>query len=321
MLIAIFYTSINFSYNEGEIEMIEPKLYTLLKVYETKSFTKAAQMLNLTQPAVSQHIKSIEDELGIKIFNRTQNDLKLTPEGEIIIKYARRMTTLYKNLQVAIEDAKKQVKRVVVGVTPTVENNFIMSYVFSKYLNSKDNVHIRIISDSIKNLYSKLKTYEIDFAIVDGKMRDQDFASLLLDTDYLVLAVANDNPLSKKSIVNLLDLRKEKFILRLPGSGTRSLFEAHLQTNNLSIEDYNVVFEADNISTIKDLVSKNVGVSILAKSACLEDVSSKKFKIIQIENVSMLREINIIYHHDFPHTDMIKDIVDIYNDSIKIYQG
>lgn len=196
-----------------------------------------------------------------------------------------------------------------------------MSYVFSRYFNVNDNVHIRIISDTINNLYNKLKTYEIDFAIVDGKMRDQDFVSFLLDTDYLVLAVANENPLSKKNIVNLLDLKNEKFILRLPGSGTRSLFEAHLQSNNLSIDDYNVIFEADNIATIKDLVSKNVGVSILAKSACLEEVSNKKFKIIQIENVSMLREINIIYHHDFPHTDMVKDIVDIYNDSIKIYQG
>lgn len=300
--------------------MIEPKLYTLLKVNETKSFTKAAQQLNLTQPAVSQHIKSIEEELGIKIFNRTQNDLKLTIEGEIVVKYAKRLTTLYDNLRVALQDEKKQTKRLIVGVTPTAENN-IISYVFTKYCNMKDNVHIKIISDTIKNLYTKLKTYEIDFAIVEGKMRDSDFNSILLDTDYLVLAVANENPLSEKSIVNLAELKKEKFILRLPNSGTRSLFEAHLQSNNLSIEDYRVILEVDNISTIKELVQKNLGVSILAKSACIEDVSKKKFKIVQIENVSMLREINLVYHHDFPHVDLLKEVVDIYYESIKSFQG
>ena len=167
-----------------------------------KSFTKAATALNLTQPAVSQHIKQIEEDLNIKIFNRTDKELKLTSEGEIVVKYARRMVTLYQNLRRAIELEKKQLKHLSVGVTHSLENNIISS-VFAKYCYEKNNIHVTIITYTIKNLYNMLKTYEIDLAIIEGKILDNDFKSILLDTDYLVLAVSNSNPLALKKIITL----------------------------------------------------------------------------------------------------------------------
>ena len=291
--------------------MISQKIETLLKVNELKSFTKAAAALSLTQPAVSQHIKQLEEELNIKIFNRTEKELKLTSEGEITIKYAKRMMILYQNLQEAIKNEKKQIKHLTVGVTHSLENNIISS-VFAKYCNEKKDLHITIISDTIKNLYSMLKTYEIDLAFIEGKMIDNDFKSILLDTDCLMIAVSNKNPLAKKTIATLSDLKKEKLLLRLPNSGTRSLFESHLASNNEVLDSFNVILEVDNISTIKELVQNDFGVSILSKSACSLDLKEKRFKLIPVENLSMVREINIFYHHDFEHQGILTDIARIY---------
>lgn len=296
--------------------MISQKLETLLKVNELKSFTKAAVALSLTQPAVSQHIKQLEEELDIKIFNRTEKELKLTSEGEIVIKYAKRMMILYQNLQEAIKNEKRQIKHLTVGVTHSLENNIISS-VFAKYCNSKADLHITIISDTIKNLYSMLKTYEIDLAFIEGKMIDNDFKSILLDTDCLMLAVSNNNPLAKKPIATLSDLKKEKLILRLPNSGTRSLFESHLASNNEMLDSFNVILEVDNISTIKELVQNDFGVSILSRSACSLDLKEKRFKLIPVENLSMVREINIVYHRDFEHQSILMDINKIYYDMQK----
>lgn len=296
--------------------MISQKLETLLKVNEFKSFTKASQALSLTQPAVSQHIKQLEEELEIKIFNRTEKELKLTSEGEIVVKYAKRMMTLYQNLQEAIKNEKKQVKHLTVGVTHSLENNIISS-VFAKYCQEKSDIRITIISDTIKNLYSMLKTYEIDLAFIEGKMVDNDFKSILLDTDSLMLAVSNKNPLSKKMLATLADLKHEKLILRLPNSGTRSLFESHLESNNEVLDSFNVILEVDNISTIKELVQNNFGVSILSKSACNLDIKEKRFKLIPVENLSMVREINIVYHKDFEHQSILNDINKIYYDMQK----
>lgn len=296
--------------------MLGPKLDTLLSVAETLSFTKTAALLNLTQPAVSQHIKALEEELGAQLFYREKKELKLTDEGIIVIKYAKRMRSVYANLLEELKDQKRSLKRLVLGVTPTAEHN-IISEVLAIYSGENANTHIKIISDTINNLYAKLKSYEIHVAVVEGNIVDPNYNSILLDTDYLVLAVSNDNPLSRKEMVTLNELKGEKLILRLPDSGTRTLFETALVSKGESIDHFRVILEVDNTTTIKDLIRSNFGVTVISRSACVEDVRKNKYKILPIENLSMIRELNIIYRKDFEHVDILNDISKIYHDTVR----
>jgi DNA-binding transcriptional LysR family regulator len=291
--------------------MIDPKLVTLLTVNELNSFTKAAQKLSLTQPAASQHVRQLEKELGVTIFVRGEGNLKLTSEGEIVIKYAKRIVSLYQNLQQSLKDERRHARKITVGITHTSESN-IMVEVLAKYSSFSEGTRITIISDAINNLYMKLKTYEIDLAIVEGRITDPNFNSVMLDTDSLILAVSNKNPLSKKSMVTLNELKKENLILRLPDSGTRNLFISHLESNN--VDEFNVILEVDNVATIKDLVRRDFGVSILARSACANELKKGKMAGLPIENLSMTREINMVYHKDFEHTDLLQNIMRIYNE-------
>ena len=293
--------------------MIDPKLVTLLTVNELNSFTKAAQKLSLTQTAASQHVRQLEKELGVTIFVRGEGNLKLTSEGEIVIKYAKRIVSLYQNLQQSLKDERRHARKITVGITHTSESN-IMVEVLAKYSSFSEGTRITIISDAINNLYMKLKTYEIDLAIVEGRITDPNFNSVMLDTDSLILAVSNKNPLSKKSMVTLNELKKENLILRLPDSGTRNLFISHLESNNVSLDEFNVILEVDNVATIKDLVRRDFGVSILARSACANELKKGKMAGLPIENLSMTREINMVYHKDFEHTDLLQNIMRIYNE-------
>ena len=172
-----------------------------------------------------------------------------------------------------------------------------------------------MITDSINNLYTMLKTYELDLAIVEGRVPDPSIHYLLLDTDYLVLAVSTNHPFASRSMVTLNELKKERMILRLPDSNTRNLFVAHLESNNMSINDFNVVLEVDNMATIKDLIRRDFGVSVLAKSACMDELKKKKIAVLPIENLSMMREINIVYSQDFEHFETLRDIVRSYNET------
>lgn len=299
--------------------MIETRLYTLLSVVEHQSFTRAAQELSLTQPAVSQHIKYLEKNLGIKIFNRIDNTLIPTVEGEIVIKYARRNIALYQRMKQSLLNEKLQMRKLVVGITHTAESNAVAE-MFGKYSIQNPGTSISIVSDTISNLYTMLKNYEIDLAVVEGKVHDRSINSLLLDTDSLVLVVSNKHPLAEKSMVTINDLKKEDLILRRPSSGTRNLFVAHLESNNMSLDDFNLILEVDNIATIKDLIRRGIGVSILARSACLEEIKKGKLTALPIENLSMIREINIIYPHDFGHEEMLKQIIQEYNKVLKFYE-
>ena len=137
----------------------------------------------------------------------------------------------------------------------------------------------------------------------------------MLDTDYLVCVLSSQHPLAKNSSISLNQLKKENMILRLPSSSTRSLFEATLISINESIDSFNVLLEVDNVSTIKQLVMNNFGVSILPQSVCIKDVKKGKIKTLPIENLSMTRQMNIAYNKDFANTDVLNDIVTLYRTS------
>jgi len=293
-------------------KMIDIRLYTLLAVVEFKSYTRAAEQLSLTQPAVTQHIKQLEKELNVKIFNRVGKEIKPTNEGNIVIQYARRNIALYERMKQSILDIQRHVRRLTVGITHTAESNAVAE-VLGRYCAKNPGTTITIISDSINNLYSMLKNYEIDIAVVEGKVQDPSINSLLLDTDALMLVVSNNNHLAKKSIVTINELKKQPLILRRPSSGTRNLFAAHLESKNMSLDDFNVILEVDNIATIKDLIRRDIGVSILARSACLDELKKGKITVLPIENLSMIREINILYHKDFKHEDILQSIMKEYN--------
>jgi len=300
--------------------VVDVKLLTLLKVYETGNYTRAAEQLSLTQPAVSQHIKTLEKTLGITLFMRGGGKIKPTPEGRLVIQYAERVVSLYENLQQALVDQKYRIDRLRVGITHTSESN-IVTEVLAKYSELNNNINITIQTDTISNLYAMLKNYRIDIAVVEGQLTDPSINSIMLDTDFLVCAVSIENPLANKSMITLEELKRERLILRLPNSGTRNLFAAHLESRNISIDEFNVTLEVDNIATIKDLVRRNYGISILPRSACMDEFKKGKMQLLPIENLSMTREMNILYHHSFTHQDVLQDIVRIYNDSVRIYQS
>lgn len=298
--------------------MLDPKLETLLTVYEKGSFTRAAEALSLTQPAVSHHINLLEKELQVKIFyRRSKGALQLTPDGEIVVRYATRIRALYQRMQQKIDDRSRQMTTLRVGITHTAESNLIAE-VLAKYGNSNSGVSISIITDTINNLYDMLSNFQLDLAIVEGRLQEPGINALLLDTDYLVCVISNNNPLSRKGMVTLDDLRREKMILRPATSATRTLFESHLVSLNLSIADFNVVLEVDNIATIKDLIRKDLGVSILARSACMDEWRKGKLTVLPIENLSMIRETNLLYHHDFLHPDVLQEITRIYRETANL---
>lgn len=297
--------------------MISSKLRTLLAVAEHRNFTKAAQALALTQPAVSHQINQLEEEFGVSLFIRGKGGLMLTNEGEIVVKYARRMVALYDKILADLADRERKAATLRVGITHTAESN-ITAEVLAKFSGENDGFTITIITDTIKNLYNRLGNYELDMAIVEGQSGEPGFSSLVLDTDYLVCVVAPGHPFSRNAMITLEQLRNQRMILRLPTSATRILFDSTLRSLNDSPENYNIVMEVDNIATIKDLVRKNLGVSVLAKSACARELRKKQLIALPIENLSMVRETRIVYNKDFTNKEVLQDLMRIYQETRRI---
>ena len=205
----------------------------------------------MTQPAVSHHIKQLEQEVDAPLFVRNKAGLKLTPQGEIVVNYARRMKALHERMFAELQNAERHLSLLRIGITHTSESN-LTAAALARYSNQKGKLKIILFTDTINNLYDMLENYELDLAIVDGAYGDPRFSSMLLDTDYLTCVMSVDNPLARKGAVTLAELRRQKMILRTPASATRTLFESALESNGESIQSFDVTLEVDNIATIKD---------------------------------------------------------------------
>ena len=299
--------------------MLSVKLNTLLTVAEQQNFTKAAEQLSLTQPAVSHHISQLEEEFGVSLFIRGKSGLKLTQEGETVVRCARRMSALYEKLLTDLANIDKQITKLRVGITHTAESN-LTAEVLAKCSGAENGLSITIVTDVINNLYDMLENYEIDLAIAEGNYFEPAFNSVVLDTDFLVCIVSTDNPLAENTIITLEQLKKEQLILRLPASATRILFDSTLRSINDSPENYNIAIEVDNIATIKDLVRKDLGVSVLPKSSCIKELRSGKLAALPIETLSMVRETRIVYGKDFLNKDILQKITKVYQETMKEFR-
>lgn len=293
--------------------MLEIKLKTFLCVAQEKNFTRASEKLCLTQPAVSHQIALLEEELGVKLFIRKRNDITLTSEGETIYRYACQAEDLWNKTIINLKEGNKHIK-LRVGITHTSENNKITT-VLGKYSSINPNVSFAIYTDNKEELYRKLDNYELDFIIVADKNNDKKIKYMKLDADTIMCIVNSDSELGKKREITLKDIKKHPLIMRLPGSETRTLFDNSLLTIKDNINNYNIALELDSISTIKNLVSKNIGIAILPRSACTYEINKGKLISIPIKDLNLERDTNIAYLNNFSEVKIIEDIYNLYKKS------
>ena len=295
------------------MSLLDDKLETFIAVCEVKNFTKAGEMLGLTQPAVSQHIKKLEEALDTQIFLRKKGEITLSQEGEIALLYAKRMHALQDKMRDKIKSAKANIRKIRIGITHTQESGYMIE-ALSKMALAYENLNITFITDTIKNLYAMLENFELDVLIIEEKPSNPDFNFMVLDTDMLTCMVSSQNPLAQKQAITLNELKKQHLILRLPTSATRVKFASSLEAIGESIDNFDVVIEVDSIATIKNLVKKDIGVSILSKGACVKELQKKSLVALPIENLSMTRETTIVYHKTFNHVEIIERIAAAYHD-------
>ena len=154
-------------------------------------------------------------------------------------------------------------------------------------------------------------------AAVEDQLRDGIAIEYLQQPGKLRLVLIADpqHRFAAKSSVSLEDIKKEKLILRLPSSGTSNMFKSAVESRGGSMNDFDVILEVDNIATIKDLVRLGYGVSVLARSACADELRKGKLSALPIEGMSMSRELNIIYSKDFMYREFLSSIESFYREA------
>ena len=268
--------------------MLDPRVETFLTVCETMNFTKAASLLHITQPAVSQQVRALEEQYGRKLFRYKSRQLFLTEEGELFLRTARTMRQDAIRLQESLRQMGKE-RLLRFGATLTI-GEYSMPGPLLRLLQKDPELRLRMLAANTQELLSLLDRGEIDFAIVEGNFDRSSYDSLVYSTQRYIPVAAPDYAFTRP-VHRLEDLLEERLLVREPGSGTRSILERVLEANNLSVESFRRWTELGSLNLIKSLVEAGAGVSFFYQPVVQRELESGLLREIPLEDCSI--------HHDF----------------------
>lgn len=279
--------------------MLSDSLKVFITVADTKNFSKAAKALNLTQPAISFQIQTLEQYYQTMLFDRVNRHVKLTESGELLLEYALSMNDLQAELERKMQQLTGQVQGdLTIGASRTI-GEYIMPHIVSEFKKQYPDVDIALEIYNTKHVEENIMNKSIDVGLVESEIANQKLLYQDFLDDELVLIVSSTHRWATEDSVSLMDLKGEPFIIREAGSGSRLVFEQALLDADFDIENLNIIMEVSNITAIKTIVSSGLGVSVLSKWAAEDLVKKGDVSILRIKEFAIPRQFSIILNNDY----------------------
>ncbi|WBV52680.1 LysR family transcriptional regulator [Chryseobacterium gambrini] len=268
-----------------------------LKVFHTVasrlSFTKASEELNISQPAVTKHIKETENQLNTKLFDRKGTSIQLTQSGKILFEYAEKIRNIYRDLEFEIHQInQKHQGKLIIGASTTVAQ-YILPEILAKFKSYYKDLKIELITHNTEMISELLKEGKIDLGIIEGESQSAYFDYQKFKADEIVLVAKTNHPLANKTL-NIKDLYEIELILREQGSGSLEFIQNRLKEKGIVIENLNVVMQLGSSESIKNYLLHSDALAFLSVSTVLNELKNNKLTIIDIKNFSIERNFHFI---------------------------
>ena len=267
--------------------MLDHRIYTFLKLCELMNYRKTAQELNMTQPAVTQHIQYLEKEYGCRLFSYNGRTLVKTEECQEMEAYARSL--LYNETKFRGMLKKPRLRKLSVGATKTIGDYLLEKKVLE--LLQRDDVELELIIDNTDNLLNRLKEMKLDILLIEGIFDKKSYGYELIRQDKFVGICSKRHRFSGRTIP-LKELFSEHIILREEGSGTRAVWEQFLKENGYSIDDFDRKSVISSFKLIEKAVSENCGISFVYESIAHQNPD---LAVFQVENGEICHEFNYVF--------------------------
>lgn len=255
------------------------------------SFIKVAQQNHITQPAVSVHIKKLEQELGKKLFIRTPHNTQLTPEGMMILTDVKEILRLCDGLKIRSSYSQGVLEGNIRIATIHSIGMYEMGDFLSSFMKAFPRVHIHLEYRRFDEIYDLLLKEKIDLGIVAYPEQRTKIESITFGEDELVLIVAKGHRLSQKKTVMLEQIEGQPFITFDQGIPTREATDLLFKEKGISVD---LRMTNDNIYTIKKAVEANIGVAIVPANTVNEEVHLGTLSRIRIRNSNMTRPLALL---------------------------
>jgi DNA-binding transcriptional LysR family regulator len=294
------------------IMMMDFKIDTFLAVCRHMNFTKAAKTLNITQPAVSQHIHYLEDYYGVKLFAYEGKKMRLTDAGKILYQAAITIKHDDIYLKERIIALKTRKNKMIFGATLTI-GEFVMAKHIKSYLDLHPDTQIRMLIGNTSELLEKLCLGEIDFALVEGNFDKKDYDYLVYSQERYI-AVCSKEYIFESEPERLKDLLSERIVVRESGSGTRRILEKYLEARNLGIEDFRCAVEIGGMNAIKSLVEYGCGITFLYEAAVKKELENGTLREIKLKDFQVFHDFAFIWNKGSVFSENYRKICEMLTD-------
>lgn len=267
-----------------------------LKVFcdlaETESFTKAAQINNVTQSAVSQQISSLERLFKSLLIERSKKKFRLTREGQILYDFSKQIIQTFDALHSKLQEIKDIISGTIrVATIYSIGLHDLPPYL-KKFLKTYPTVNVHVEYRRANQVYEDVMGNVVDLGLVAYPARDSKLELVPLRKDNLVLICHPSHPLAKSKSIKLSQLAGRKFVSFEPDIPTRKAIDKVLKDHNVSVE---IVMEFDNIETVKRAVEIDAGISLVPQGTILQEVAKQTLAEVRIEGVDMVRPLAAVY--------------------------
>jgi len=269
------------------------QLKILLAIAKHRSFTKAAQELHLSQPALSLHVKELEEEYGVDLFDRLGRSVTLTEAGKVVEDGAVRLFALIREMEEALAELKGLRHGHLLLGASTTPGVYLLPRVLSEFQRRYPGIELSVEVANTGKIERSILRDELDVGVVGGSLvaEEQLMVEPYLE-DELVIIVPSGHPFAKKGKVNPKELKGQRFLVREEGSATRRVAEEALRQKGIEVE---LGMELGNTEAIKRAVAEGMGVAIVSIHAAEQELKTGRLRAVRIINLPIHRLLKIVY--------------------------
>lgn len=269
-------------------------LEVLVTVARERSFSRAAEVLGRTQPAVSQAIRRLETELGEQLFDRSSKDGTLTFAGQVLLEYAKQILNLRQGAQQAVGEVRG-LRHGKVTISANEHTVFFLLPVIEEFHRTHPLIKIEVHRGVASRIPKQITSREVELGVISFTPEDETLRAIPVLNDELVLIVAPKHSLAFKRVVSIKDLASETFIAHnAPSPYRQKVIEA--------FDEYktrlNIAIELPSLEAIKRLVERGVGVALVPRLTANSEIAAGRLKAVRVREMKLERKLNIVYRRN-----------------------
>lgn len=274
------------------------RLEIFAKVAELGSFSRAAQALSLTQPTVSEHVRALEDELGVQLLDRLGRGAAPTRVGQLLLGYAQRMLTLSREARQAIDQFQGRLSGELIVGGSTIPGEYVLPMLIGQFKAKQADISIVLLIGDSRQVSEWVEDGRVELAIVGARPAQRTLEARELMSDELVVVVPAEHDWARRQTVSLADVQAEPMVVRERGSGSRAALERALDDAGTSLAAFRIVGEMGSTQAIKQAVRAGLGISLISKRAVEDECTAGLVVCLKIARVDVRRAFYLVTHRD-----------------------